>query len=159
MDTVNRKYSPWQLVVGEEGSYLRDFHIEEDFVPEEILPIFLESWYEDNAVPENTTEDGVAVHPGNWHMCSSSYIGSNVAWGASGFRTKNPGKEVFGIPNTDPNRVIPWPNPLPDGMCKSSVYETLNHLNLNMKQIYLWPDLTPTLAQLIHETLENPLSP
>jgi len=153
-DSINQEFSPWQLVTSEWGSYLRSYNWEQDIIPSSQIQHALKTFYLDNREPNSIMEDGTAVHPHNFHMCCSSYMNTTVAWGVSGFQLKSTDNR---IPNTCPNRFKPWPKPLPDGMCKDGEEETLNHLKLSMRQLYLEAGLDPTVAAMQHDTLEAPL--
>merc|ERR1719347_495427 len=156
-DEVDTAFSPWQLVAGQEGSYLRSWDVEQDILPEggdlDITDVF-NTWYIDNSEPDSVNDNGLAIYP-NWKMCCSTYIGSDVAWGASGVKLAS---WVPGLPNTDPNRVAPWPDPVPEGACKGGSGDSLNQLTLHRRQLFLPPQQSPEIAQQYHDVLVNPLN-
>jgi len=137
MDDVDTTFSPWQLLSTPSGGYLRSYSLEQDLFPGADMADVANTFYVDNREPV-ATEEGVAVHPGDWHMCCSPYIGTSEAWGVSGFTLQS---WVSGLPNTCPNRALPkWSEPVPEGACKDGSEESsVSQLTLTMTQLYLGP--------------------
>jgi len=154
MDDIDTTFSPWQLVTSEWGSYLRSYKVEQDIFPGLGIASAMETFYVDNRTPENITDSGLAIHPGNWHMCCSQHLNETVAWGVSGTRLQ---EWIPGVPNTDPNRGKPYSDPIPEGQCKQGHDSTVSLLRVHLRQLYLEPGLGASEGEELHSELENPL--
>merc|ERR1712088_747622 len=143
-----------EKVTSEWGSYLRSYKLDQDIFPGLGLATAAETFYVDNRTPVNTTDSGLAIHPGNWHMCCSSYMDSTAAWGVSGMKLQD---WLPGVPNTDPNRAKPYTDPVPDGQCKGGHDSTVNLLRLHLRQLFLDPGMGASEGEELHSVLENPL--
>jgi len=158
-DTFDSDFCPWEFVTGRAGSLLRTYQLDTDLgdylgIPNELIPdMVMESWFYDNRVPEEIKiKSGLAIHPNNFHQCSTKLTSQKAAWGTHGVKLKS---FVPGIPNTDPNRVnihtpVTCHNPGLD--------DSVNKLGITNNYYYLPPGLDTETAKQIYQGATTPLT-
>jgi len=159
-DSFNKKYCPWEFVTGRAGSVFRTYQVDSDLGDhfgisnDALAEHALESWFYDNRVPSEIIEDGLAVHPNNFHQCSTKLTMQKAAWGTHGIKTKD---HIPHLPNTDPNIAKPKGSPC-DGCSAAGGTETLNNLDITNNYYYLPPGLEVETAKQIYQAATKPLT-
>lgn len=71
----NETFSPWEMVQGPSGTYLRIIDLDYDLENWFGVDSFMRSWYYDNSKPIGSGDFGAPQHPNGWSLCSATLDG------------------------------------------------------------------------------------